>query len=284
MFQSFPLLVECYGDMWSPALAAQLVEHCSLLEIIRNTQVTTTFSSEFSTAPELVSRRVGGAVVDCVSVLLTTLLRLRVLEIPHRMVKVENVLERRWVCLDLEEFWCQIFEVLYLAAEEEQKVQEIHRREEEGAKGSYQQHTRTGREDELMGLRESCISTRKQIMAQLAKLTSLKYLFLSSDFKTRDDPSDNRLGVKHVYKSPRDGRTYIRYDVLPDTLHLRLDSGLDQLTSLKKLEFLSFESIDHRLNTAEIEWMAREFPRLREMRGLVTQNYIGVESNPRSML
>lgn len=218
---------------------------------------------------------------DCVSVLLTTLPRLRVLEIPHREVKAENVLKQPWVCLDLEEFWCQIVEVPYLTAEEEQKVQEICWREDERAKESEQQHTRTDKEDELMELHESCISTRKRIMAHLAKLTSLKYLFFGPDFKTRD-LFYSRQGLKYVYKSPRDGRTYIRYDdVLPDTLHLRLDTGLDQLASLKKLEFFSFESIDHRLDTAEIEWMARKFPRLKEMHGLVTQNDIGVEPDPK---
>ncbi|KAF9550866.1 hypothetical protein EC957_011413 [Mortierella hygrophila] len=282
MFQSFPLLVEYHDIMWSLALATQLAEHCPLLEVIRVTRDAVSFMSSFMSAPKVGPRQVGGPVTDCVSVLLTTLPRLRVLEMPHEMVKAENVLERPWVCLDLEEFWCQIVEIPYLTAEEEQTTQEIRRREEEGAQGSDQQHARTDEEDELMELHESCISTRKQIMAQLAKLTSLKYLSLSPDFKTRDDLSENRQGLKHVYKSLRDGRNYIRYDdVLPDTLHLRLDTGLDQLACLKKLEFLNFESIDHRLDTAEIEWMAREFPRLKETRGLVTDNYIGVEPNPK---
>ncbi|KAG9067961.1 hypothetical protein KI688_011552 [Linnemannia hyalina] len=283
MFQSFPLLVEYHDNMWSPALATQLVEHCPLLEVIWVIRDAGLFGSPFVSVPKVVSRQVGGPVTDCVSILLTTLPRLRVLEMPHEVVKAENVLERPWVCLDLEEFWCQIVELPYLTAEEEQKTQEIRRREEEGAKGSYQQYARrTDKEGELMELHESCISTRKQIMAQLAKLTSLKYLSLSPDFKTRDDLFGNRLGLRHVYKSPRDGRNYIRYDdVLPDTLHLRLDTGLDQLACLKKLEFLSFESIDHRLDTAEIEWMAREFPRLKETRGLVTDSYVGAEPDPK---
>ncbi|KAF9133757.1 hypothetical protein BGX30_012186, partial [Mortierella sp. GBA39] len=277
MFQSFPLLVEYHDNMWSPALATQLVEHCPLLGVIRITQDAVSFRQPFASfVPKVAPRRVGGPVTDCVSVLLTTLPRLRVLDMPFEMVKAENVLERPWVCLDLEEFWCQIVDLPYLTAEEEQTILEIRRREVEGAKGSDQHHARTDKEDELMELCESCISTRKQVMTQLAKLTSLKYLSFGPDFKTRDDLFENRLGLRHVYKSPRDGRNYIRYDdVLPDTLHLRLDTGLDQLACLKKLEFLSFESIDHRLDTAEIEWMAREFLRLKETRGLVTDNYIG---------
>ncbi|KAG0073138.1 hypothetical protein BGZ90_011672 [Linnemannia elongata] len=124
-------------------------------------------------------------------------------------------------------------------------------------------------EDELMELHESCISTRKQIIAQLAKLTSLKYLSLGSDFKTGGDIFENRLDLKHVYKCPRNGGTSVQYDdILPDTFHLSLDTDLDQL-------------VNHHLDTAEIEWKAREFPRLKEMRGLVTQSYIEVEPNPK---
>ncbi|KAG0069485.1 hypothetical protein BGZ89_002771 [Linnemannia elongata] len=107
-------------------------------------------------------------------------------------------------------------------------------------------------EDELMELHES---------SQLAKLTSLKYLSFGPDFKTGGDIFENRLDLKHVYKCPRNGGTYVQYDdVLPDTFHL---------------------SLDHHLDTAEIEWKAREFPRLKEMRGLVTQSYIEVEPKPK---
>ncbi|KAK3837096.1 MAG: hypothetical protein JOS17DRAFT_787302 [Linnemannia elongata] len=278
MFKSFPLLVEYYDDIWSLDLATELVEHCPLLEVIRVSQDANEFWSALSSVPQLIRRQVGAYVTDSVSVLLTTLPRLRELAIPNRVVKAENILERPWVCLDLEEFWCQIVEVPYLTEEEEQEVQEIRRREEEEAN---QQYTRTDKEEELMDLHESCISTRRHIMAQLAKLTSLKYLSFGPDFKARN-VFENRVGLKNLYRSPRDGRRYIGYDdVLPDTLHLRLDTGLDQLACLKKLEFISFESIDHRLDNAEIEWMAREFPRLKEMHGLVTQNYFGVEPDPK---
>jgi hypothetical protein len=38
--------------------------------------------------------------------------------------------------------------------------------------------------------------------------------------------------------------------------------------------------MDHQMGTAEIEWIARHFPRLKEMRGLVTENHVGMEPDP----
>ncbi|KAG0073402.1 hypothetical protein BGZ90_011584 [Linnemannia elongata] len=118
-------------------------------------------------------------------------------------------------------------------------------------------------------------------MAQLSKLTSLKFLSLSPDFKVGIDLFENRMNARLVYKSERDGRSYIRYDdVSPDTLYFRLDNGLGQLASLTKLEYLSFESMDHRMGTADIEWFASHLPRLKEMRGLVMENHVGMEPDP----
>ncbi|OAQ33662.1 hypothetical protein K457DRAFT_14880 [Linnemannia elongata AG-77] len=75
-----------------PSSRIGLAEHCPLLEAIRVTQDATAFYRPMF-APEL------------------------------KVVKAEDILERLWVCLDREEFWCQIVEVPYLTAEEEQKVQ-----------------------------------------------------------------------------------------------------------------------------------------------------------------
>ncbi|KAG0292508.1 hypothetical protein BGZ96_004043 [Linnemannia gamsii] len=203
-------------------------------------------------------RRFGVPVVDSVSGLLSSLLRLRVLEIPREVVKAENILESPWVCLQLEEFWCQIVEVPFLTEEEELQVQQIRQREVT-TDTSDQQHARTVKEDELMERSEKCVSTTKLIMAQLSKLTSLKYLSLSPDFRIGDDLFEHRLSAMYVYKSERDGRSYIRYD-----------------------DYLSIESIDHRLDTADIEWIAKELPRLKEMRGLVKENFVRIEPDPKT--
>ncbi|KAF9543739.1 hypothetical protein EC957_000518 [Mortierella hygrophila] len=53
-----------------------------------------------------------------------------------------------------------------------------------------------------------------------------------------------------------------------DTLELTLESGLDRLSELKRLEVFAFEGTSHGVGKAEVEWMAENWPRLRELRGL----------------
>ncbi|KAK3836423.1 MAG: hypothetical protein JOS17DRAFT_814187 [Linnemannia elongata] len=279
----FPLLVEYHDDVWSPAAGAQLVEHCPLLEVIRIKQVTYA-SNAFGavTKPQPQPRPKGSPVNDSVSIMLSSLSRLRVLDIPYEAIKAGNVLETPWVCLDLEEFRCQIAEVPFLTDKEEQQVQEIRRREA-GATGSIQRYLRTNEEDALMALSERCVHTREAIIAQLSKLTSLRVLSLSPDFKEGNSLFAHRRYATRIYKSERDGRSYIRYDdVMPDTLYFRLNYGLGKLASLTKLEYLSFESTDHRIESADIEWFASHLPSLKEIRGLVTENHIGMEPDPKN--
>ncbi|KAG0072701.1 hypothetical protein BGZ89_003913 [Linnemannia elongata] len=85
----------------------------------------------------------------------------------------------------------------------------------------------------------------------------------------------NRLaGLKHLKslqlgpRQPR-GMDYYPEDLRrEDTLELTLESGLDRLSELKRLEVFSFEGTSHRVGKAELEWMAVNWPRLRELRGL----------------
>ncbi|KAG0345281.1 hypothetical protein BG004_003817 [Podila humilis] len=53
-----------------------------------------------------------------------------------------------------------------------------------------------------------------------------------------------------------------------DTLQLTLESGLDQLESLKELRIFGFESLMHEIGEKELEWMVRSWPKLEVMRGL----------------
>ncbi|KAF9085113.1 hypothetical protein BGX23_009965 [Mortierella sp. AD031] len=235
-------------------------------------------------------RRLGEPIADCVSILLSSFPRLRVLDIGTETIDASQVLETPWVCLDLEVFRCQIVGLPYLTKEEEQRVQTIREREIRVAGGetttgtnATQQPFRTDEEDQLMDRDEQSIAVRRGIMAQLSKLTSLRHLTLSPDLKIGTRVYEQKTGHTLIYQSKRDGRSYIRYDdVLPDTPHLRLDSGLDQLSPLTKLEHLGFESMDHRMGTAEIEWIAKQFPRLKEMRGLSMDKHIGIEPDPKT--
>ncbi|KAG0366930.1 hypothetical protein BGX24_003470 [Mortierella sp. AD032] len=281
IYKAFPQLVEYHDDLWYPSVASQLVRHCPLLEVVRiredpipHNGTSSSYQPGFSRRLE--PRRLGDRLDDIASVLLSSLPRLRVMDVPYEVIQAQNILEKPWVCLDLEELSCRLVGVPYLTQEQEECVQRIHQRDAA-------QKPRTDEEERLMEFSETCNSTRRSIMARLSKMTSLKSLSLSPDLKIRNELFELRTGATLVYKSERDGRNYIRYnDILPDTLHLRLGSGLEQLASLKQLEYLGFESMDHRMNTAEIEWMAQQFPKLKEMRGLSTEGYIGMEPDPKN--
>ncbi|KAF9085115.1 hypothetical protein BGX23_009967, partial [Mortierella sp. AD031] len=285
IFRCFPHLVEYHDDTWTPGMAAQLAKHCPLLEVIRISQDNN--PAFLSTPVRKGRRRLGEPISDEVSILLLSLPRLRVLDVEEETIDASQVLETPWVCLDLEVFRCQIVGLPYLTEEEEQRVQEIREREARVAGGettdTTQQPFRTDEEDQLMDRSTRCITTRRDIMAKLSTFASLKNLTLSIDLKIGQDLFEYKIGCGLVYQSKRDGRSYIRYDdVLPDTLHLRLDSGLDQLSPLTKLEHLGFESMDHRMGTDEIEWIAKQFPRLKEMRGLSMDKHIGIEPDPKT--
>ncbi|KAG0281520.1 hypothetical protein BGZ95_002762 [Linnemannia exigua] len=283
IFRAFPQLVEYHDNILCPVVATQLVHHCPLLEVVHIRQdpiqidgLSLPYQPGFP--PRMTPRRFGEQVQlnDIASVLLTSLPRLRVLDVPFEVVNAGRILEKPWVCLDLEELSCRLVEVPYLTKEQEERVHGIYHRDTD-------QQPRTDEEERLIELNERCISTRRLIMTQLSKMTSLKSLSLSPDLKIRNELFEQRTGATLVYKSERDGRSYIRYnDVLPDTPHFRLDSGFEQLASLKQLEYLGFESMDHRMDTAEIEWMAQQFPKLKEMRGLSTENYVGMEPDPKN--
>ncbi|KAG0318400.1 hypothetical protein BGZ97_003844 [Linnemannia gamsii] len=102
------------------------------------------------------------------------------------------------------------------------------------------------------------------LYARLATLTSLRTLDLGMEYRD----INNAYGRDKPYYNVR-AKRYIHYgNLLPDTLELSLSSGLDQLKTLKKLEVFGFEGCNHRIGEEELKWMAENWPRLKEMRGL----------------
>ncbi|KAI9238436.1 MAG: hypothetical protein BYD32DRAFT_460666 [Podila humilis] len=62
---------------------------------------------------------------------------------------------------------------------------------------------------------------------------------------------------------------YVEYEKPPfDTLELSLASGLGRFGVLKNLEVFGFECMNHRIDRAELEWMAKSWPKLRLVFGL----------------
>ncbi|KAF9130133.1 hypothetical protein BGW39_003415 [Mortierella sp. 14UC] len=271
IFPWMPSLVEFHHSYVSSPFTTALAKHCPLLEVIRVTYKGCRYTPRSS----------YDSIHDRVSILLTSCTRLRVLDLQYETIDARHVAEKPWVCLDLEMFRCGVVGLPYLSDHEEQLVKDVLDREEDTRRKGLPEVARTAMETELLDRAEEGKSMRKSVLQQVSVLTSLKHLTLCRDLKVGRGLFSRRKTSLSVYRSDRDGKMYFRYnDILPDTLYLRLDTGLEQLASLVNLELFGFESMDHRMGPAEIEWIARTFPSLKEMRGLAVHAQVGAERDP----
>ncbi|KAG0296893.1 hypothetical protein BGZ96_008248 [Linnemannia gamsii] len=272
IFPWMPNLVEFHHSYVSSPFTAALAKHCPLLEVVRVTYKGCRYTP----------RNIFDSVHDRVSILLTSCTRLRILDLQYETIDARRIAEKPWVCLDLEMFRCGFVGLPYIHKRNEQEVTNIKERDEDARTKGLPEPEKTPVEAGLLEAAEAAKSMRRSVLQQISVLTSLKHLTLSRDLKIGRGLFTRRKTSLSVYRSERDGRMYFRYnDVLPDTLHLRLDTGLEQLASLNKLELLGFESMDHRMGEAEIEWIARTFPELKEIRGLAVHTQVGAEREPK---
>ncbi|KAF9154756.1 hypothetical protein BG015_012081 [Linnemannia schmuckeri] len=272
IFPWMPNLVEFHHSYVSSPFTAALAKHCPLLEVIRVTYKGCRYTP----------RNIFDSVHDRVSILLTSCTRLRVLDLQYETIDARRIADKPWVCLDLEMFRCGFIGLPYMHKRNEREVRDIQERDEEAKRKGLPELEKTPVEVGLLDKAEEVKSMRRAVLQQISVLTSLKHLTLSRDLKIGRGLFSRRKTSLAVYRSERDGRMYFRYnDVLPDTLHLRLDTGLEQLASLNKLELLGFESMDHRMGEAEIEWIAKTFPALKEIRGLAIHTQVGAERDPK---
>ncbi|KAF9154758.1 hypothetical protein BG015_012083 [Linnemannia schmuckeri] len=280
LFRLTPHLVEFYNTCWTPGYASILSENCPLLEIVR-------IASPRQQA--FLERNPKNPIVDTVSPLLTKCAKLRVVDIRYELVDAKKVKEKKWVCLGLEELRCQFVGVPYLSEKEQVVVDRMLTREQkENEKENESSRqlslsqgpaTRSKEEEEFYDRTRQATEIRRQVLSQLSKLTHLKHLTLSPDLKITDFSNADMYSL--IYRSKKDSQHYINYgDVQPDTLHLRRDCGLNQLATLTELEYLAFESMDPRMQTQDVEWIARHFRKLKEMRGLAVDTHVGMEDDP----
>ena len=104
------------------------------------------------------------------------------------------------------------------------------------------------------------------VFEQLVRLTRLKILDLGYAWK---NPNTSAKGAHSFYQNFTDESLYINYgNPIEVTLDLILESGLDRLSTLTRLEVFEFEGVDFKLGKPELEWMASHWPRLKTVRGL----------------
>ncbi|KAF9934285.1 hypothetical protein FBU30_002703 [Linnemannia zychae] len=289
LFRLTPQLVQFYVMFWTPEFATTLAKHCPLLEVVR-----------VQTARRYVppGRTLVHKVYDCISPLLTSCPKLRILDIQYEMVDTRRVADKPWVCLDLEELHCGFLGVPHLSENEQKTLDRILIQEKKQGKiknpdepslstllsGVTPLHTittlRSEEEKAIYDRFNRATTVCKQVFGQLSRLTRLKILTINPSLKHCEFSDVDMYTL--IYRSQKDGMHYINYhDVRPDSLRLRLYYGMGQLSTLKELEYFGFESMDGAgMEKEDVEWLAGQFPKLKEMRGLAMDTHVGIEANP----
>ena len=240
-----PDLIQIGVTYLDPNTAIALVSHCPRLQSFQHIARTRTICRRYREAgvnnsPEIVL---------CNSVHMTEFDGVR-----HELGARSMVLNP-WICEGLVVLRLQIIGVTRLTEEEEIDYKQ-------GL--LFRRLNRVLSEAETRALEkyEKVREQHQTIYGQLAKLVHLTDLELGMEYRNLD----------YRWRDPmiqRGAQSYRDYgDPFPDTLELSLASGLDQLSTLTKLEVFGFESVDHRIDEEELKWMAEKWPRLRVMRGL----------------
>jgi hypothetical protein len=209
---------------------------------------------------------------DSITPLLHHCSQLKHLDAIWHTVEAYSLVKKPVVCRGMEVFRCQFRGIGEEKVEEEDYNDDLEEHDQENPAGydndgddeeanvdeEENEEIKTARRHEL--LQEHL----QFIYDELGRWAELRVLELGVDNVDWYDIMGCDPGRHFV-----DGRIYYNYfGPTPNTLPLSLESGLDQLRTLKKLEVIGFEGVDHRINTEELAWMAEYWPRLQVMHGL----------------
>ncbi|KAF9956656.1 hypothetical protein BGZ70_009805 [Mortierella alpina] len=238
----------------APALEA-IMTHC------RNVKVVKALYNPFFVNQRSQRR----PIMETVNRFLMSYSTLRVFDAIELCVHVDDLLLQPWACDRLETFRCRIVGFTRLDAKQQAVYDRV----------SGPKHTAalTTAEAAIVRQFEQCRHQQQQVLDRLASLTSLKVLDLGYENR---DPCAYQAQLYTSYDpeypdswSFPDGSKFYQYGgPIADTMELSLDSGLDRLAALKHLEIFGFEGTDHRIGHQELNWMAKQWPHLRVMRGL----------------
>ncbi|KAF9156797.1 hypothetical protein BG015_001129 [Linnemannia schmuckeri] len=239
-----PNLTEFRIDVLTTAIAQALVRYCPLLEIFEA-------ANDESLHEDYTNRPTE---TDTASILFSGCPRLKIFDGIHHEIDAEKIITLPFVCQELVVFRCQIRGVPRLTPAEQISV-------------TVQESSLTTlREEQEAALRkqEQSRDVQQRVLDRLASLTHLRTVDLGFEYRDLDiffghGSSGRKKAAQEDYDY---GSPFL------DTLELSLDSGLDHLGALTKLEVFGFESLNHRIGRAELAWMAAHWPRLRVIRGI----------------
>ncbi|KAG0377201.1 hypothetical protein BGX24_006532 [Mortierella sp. AD032] len=183
-------------------------------------------------------------------------------------ISAKDLVQEEWVCTELETFHCAITGI--------PRPDVKTRKNGRPLKGSLH-------EGESM---EESFRVQRPVYQQLGRLTKLRELVLgyrSNDadesvggfvtdedrwweqgitealyYRDRGDKGDDDDDIDEEEEKEYDVRTGLLYD----TMAMSLESGLELLTGLSELTWLSLEGTSHRVKDAERRWMKQQWPRM----------------------
>ncbi|KAF9150575.1 hypothetical protein BG015_007631 [Linnemannia schmuckeri] len=213
---------------------------------------------ESLTDPLETTKSRGGAIAihsRVLAVVLSSCINLITLDAQVHMLDMSFHVNEPWECLGLETLRCQVRGITRLTQTEEWIYNDGCDASAVKKAVSYllmDGHDYEAEEidpESIMRKQAESVAQQKRAYDRLAGLKNLKSLQLGSR---------RHRGMSYY-------PDYLRQD---DTLELTMASGLGRLSELKELEVFAFEGTSHRVGKAELEWMADNWPRLRELRGL----------------
>ncbi|KAG0063586.1 hypothetical protein BGZ89_009778, partial [Linnemannia elongata] len=120
---------------------------------------------------------------------------------------------------------------------------------------------------------------QRWIYEQLGRMTGLEELVLGvvdicledvGDYMPEEDVNDEGISLTKLEDDmEEDG--WLNRLINYQSLEFSLESGLELLSGLKVLGLLDVKSTAHRIGVEELEWMHVHWPKLKEIKGLVTE-------------
>ncbi|KAF9929084.1 hypothetical protein FBU30_001870 [Linnemannia zychae] len=254
-----PSLVELTTEKLIPEMAESLVRHCTQFRAFRQGGS---------------SQSVSNTVLNAISILLESCPNLKIMDANFHSIDAVYLLKSRWICENtLEILRCRIVGLSRPTLQEYQSLSMAKMTQNDAIYNTISSDTPSGpvaKYDEEEFIRHKynqCMELHHQVYDRLAQLANLKVLDLGGYNKTNIYSSTFDKGNLPVVEI--NGRLYLTNSrPKEDCLELSLKSGLERLAPLRKLEEFGFEGLNHCIEEAELQWIAKSWPKLAVMSGI----------------
>ncbi|KAK3808882.1 MAG: hypothetical protein J3R72DRAFT_499264 [Linnemannia gamsii] len=235
-----PFLTEISDEVLMPEMVRALASQCRQLRSFRKN---CNHDGIYREADALDTK------LNVVNILLESCPNLTTIDAIQHRIDANYLLKHPWVCEGtLETFRCQI--VMDRMTPDDCRAMSL----EQG------DSSRSIAEEKY----RRCQEQHSRVYGRLARLTHLQTLDLGGNIQDWRNQFYEETPVIEL-----NGRMFLFLSTpIMDGLELSLASGLGQLASLKDLRVFGFEGHDHRIENAELEWIAGHWPKLTVMRGL----------------